>query len=117
MPPLTPRRTIRKGPEADWTTALEAYAKRNNISVAKATLEFANTIEAREIYKRTLRTPRAESISKSAAVGNVTAETLAKAAFPELSSVAAMNAWLGTEDGRAFYADDIAVRTRAQQGV
>jgi hypothetical protein len=86
------------------------------LTKSAAALEFANTKEAAAIYKRIVRTPRAESISKSAAVGNVTAETLAKAAFPELSPVAAMNAWLGTEDGRTFYADDVASRTRAQQG-
>jgi hypothetical protein len=105
-----------KAAESDWTAALEAYAKRHNLTKSAATLEFANTIEAREIYKRVTRTPRAENISKSAAVGNVTAETLAKAAFPEMSTVAAMNAWLGTEDGRTFYSDDVATRTRAQQG-
>jgi hypothetical protein len=107
--------TIGKAAEADWTTALEAYAKRNNISVAKATPEFANTIEARAIYKRTLRTPRMESISKAAATGNVSAATLAGEAFPDLSPAAAMVAWLKTDDGKTFYADDIAGRHRAQQ--
>jgi hypothetical protein len=105
-----------KAAEAEWAASLRNYAERNNISVAKATLEFANTIEAREIYKRTLRTPRAENISKAAATGNVSAATLAAAAFPDLSPVAAMNAWLKTDDGRTFYSDDVAARTRAQQG-
>jgi hypothetical protein len=30
--------------------------------------------------------------------------------------VAAMNAWLQSEEGRQFYSDDVAARTRAQQG-
>jgi hypothetical protein len=105
-----------KAVEAEWDEALMAYAVRNKLTKSAATLEFANTIEASEIYKRTLRTPRAENISKSAATGNVTAETLSKAAFPSLSPVAAMNAWLDTEDGRNFYSDDVAARTRAEQG-
>jgi hypothetical protein len=104
-----------KAAESDWTAALEAYAKRNNISIAKATLEFANTREAAAIYKRTLRTPRVEEISKAAATGNESAATLAGAAFPNLSPVAAMSAWLKTDDGRSFYSDDVAARTRAQQ--
>jgi len=91
-----------KAAEADWTAALEAYAKRHNLSRSAATLEFANTREAAEIFKRTLRTPRAENIAKSAATGNVTAEILAKAAFPDLAPVAAMNAWLNTEEGPQF---------------
>jgi hypothetical protein len=105
-----------KAAEADWDEALMAYAVRNKLTKSAATLEFANTIEARDIYKRTLRTPRAENIAKAAAVGNVTAETLAGAAFPNLSPVAAMKSWLQTEEGREFYSDDVAARTRAQQG-
>jgi hypothetical protein len=108
---------IGKAAEADWSAALDGYAKRHNMTKSAAALEFANTKEAAAIYKRIVRTPRAESISKSAATGNVTAEVLAKAVFPELSSVAAMTAWLATQDGREFYADDVAARTRAQQGV
>jgi hypothetical protein len=105
-----------KAAEADWTAALEAYAKRHNLTRSAATLEFANTREASEIYKRINRSPRAENISKAAATGNVSAATLASAAFPDLSPVAAMNAWLKTDDGRTFYSDDVAARTRAQQG-
>jgi len=105
-----------KAAESDWTAALEAYAKRHNLTKSAATLEFANTIEAREIYKRVNRTPRAENISKAAAAGNVSAATLASAAFPNLSPVAAMNAWLKTDEGRTFYSDDVAARTRAEQG-
>lgn len=94
-----------------------AYAKRHNLTKSAATLEFANTIEAREIYKRTLRTPRADSISKAAAVGNTSAEILAKNAYPDLAPAQAMDAWLRTDAGRQFYADDVDARTRAQQGL
>jgi hypothetical protein len=107
---------IGKAAEADWSAALDSYAKRHNLTKSAAALEFANTKEAAAIYKRIVRTPRAENISKSAATGNVSAEALSKNAFPDLAPVAAMNAWLGTEDGRAFYAGDVAARTRAQQG-
>jgi hypothetical protein len=104
-----------KAAEAEWSVSLEAYAKRHNLSRSAATLEFANTIEARAIYKRTLRTPRAEAISKAAAIGNVSAATLAGEAFPGLSPAAAMDAWLKTPDGSRFYQDDIAGRHQAAQ--
>ncbi|MBR1156672.1 hypothetical protein [Bradyrhizobium sp. JYMT SZCCT0428] len=106
-----------KAAEAEWDAALSAYAKRNGLSVSDATLEFANTIEARAIYKRGRLTPRFDAMAKAAAIGNVLAEELAKAAFPDLSPVAAMNAWLRTEPGCTFYADDVAARTAARRGV
>ncbi len=56
------------------------------------------------------------TMAKAAAVGNVSSEELAKAAFPDLSSVAAMNAWLDTPEGREFYADDVAARRDARKG-
>jgi uncharacterized protein YijF (DUF1287 family) len=106
-----------KAAEADWDTALSAYAERYNLSRSAATLEFASTIEASTIYKRTKITPRSDAMAKAAAIGNVSAEELAKGAFPNMSSVAAMNAWLDTPDGREFYIDDIAARRDARQGV
>lgn len=72
-----------KAAEADWHAALSAYATRNNLSISAATLEFANTVEASKIYKRTKVTPRSEAIAKAAAIGNVSAEELAEAAFPK----------------------------------
>lgn len=106
-----------KAAEAEWDAALSAYAKRNNLSVNAATLEFANTVEASQIYKRTKVTARSDAIVKAAAIGNVSAEELAKAAFPELSPSAAMVAWLDTSEGRKFYTDDVAARRNARQGV
>jgi hypothetical protein len=102
--------------EEDWNEAVLNYALKHNLSKSAAALEFCNTTTAKEIYKRTLRSPRAENISKAAATGNVSAATLASAAFPNLSPVAAMNAFLKTDEGRSFYGDDVAARTRAQQG-
>ncbi|MBR1270453.1 hypothetical protein JQ629_23540 [Bradyrhizobium sp. AUGA SZCCT0222] len=103
--------------EAEWDAALSAYAERNNISVSAATLEFVNTIEASKIYKRTRLTSRSDAMAKTAAIGNVSAEELAKVAFPNMSNFAAMNAWLDTPEGEQFYADDIVARRSARQGL
>src|SRR4051812_40380335 len=62
-----------KAAEAEWDTALTAYAKRHNLTLSAATVEFANTAEAAEIYKRSRVTPRSDAISKAAAVGNISA--------------------------------------------
>jgi hypothetical protein len=104
-----------KAAEAEWDMALSAYAKRHNLSRSAATLEFANTVEANEIYKRTRPTPRSDAMAKAAAVGNVSSEELAKAAFPDLSPVAAMNAWLNTPEGREFYSDSYVAKIAAEQ--
>jgi hypothetical protein len=106
-----------KAAEADWSEALNAYADRHNLSPSAAALEFANTHDATAIYKRTQVTPRSDAMAKAAAIGNVSAEEIAKATFPKMSPVAAMNAWLDTPEGREFYADDIAARGNARQGV
>jgi hypothetical protein len=106
---------IGKLAELDWEESLQAYAKKHNLTKSAAALEHAQTKEAAAIYKRIVRTPRSENISKAAATGNVSAATLAGEAFPDLSPVAAMVAWLKTGDGKTFYADDVAGRHRAQQ--
>jgi hypothetical protein len=105
-----------KAAEADWDEALTAYAARHKLTKSAAALEFANTLEANEIYKRILRTPRAESISKAAAVGNGSIERLAKGMFPEDTTPVAVTKYLATDEGREFYNNDVAARTRAQQG-
>src|SRR4051794_3134852 len=71
-----------KAVEVEWDTALSVYAKRNNLSISAATLEFANTVEASRIYKRTRLTRRSDAMANAAAIGNVSAEELAKARFP-----------------------------------
>jgi hypothetical protein len=92
------------------------YAAEHKVTKAVAYTKVLDTAEGEVLYAKSLQTPRAENIAKSAATGNVTAETLAKSQFPTLSPVGAMNAWLQTDEGREFYSDDVAARTRAQQG-
>jgi len=106
-----------KAAETEWDAALSVYAKRHSLSHAAATLEFANTAEANEIYKRSRLTPRSDAMAKVAAIGNVSAEVLAKAAYPNLTAVAAMNAWLETAEGQQFYSDDVEARRDARKGV
>ncbi|MGY3445628.1 hypothetical protein [Bradyrhizobium sp. USDA 4473] len=105
-----------KAAEADWSEALDAYAKRHNLTRSAAAVEFATTAEANAIYKRITRTPRSEAISKAAAVGNVSAEQLAKSAFPDLSTADAMVSWLGTDAGRKFYNESMNAKAAAEQG-
>jgi len=105
-----------KAAEDEWEATLSAYAKRHNLSRDAATLEFTRTPEAAAIYRRTKLTARADAVAKAAAMGNVSSEELAKAAFPELPVADAMVAWLETENGREFYADDVAARRAAENG-
>lgn len=107
-------RNFGRAAEAEWGEALSAYAQRHNLSLSAATLEFANTVEASRIYKRTRLTPGSDAVAKVAAIGNVSAEELAKTAFPNMSPVAAMNAWLETPEGQQFYLDDLAARRAAR---
>lgn len=105
-----------KAAEADWSAALDAYAKQHNLSRCAATLDFSTTPEAAAIYKRTKLTPRSDAMAKAVAIGNITSEELAKAAFPDLSSVDAMVAWLDTPEGREFYSDSTTAKTAAERG-
>ena len=56
-------------------------------------------------------------MSKSAAIGNETAKVIAKEIYPDLSPAEAMSKWLETPVGRQFYADHVAMQTRAEQGL
>lgn len=105
-----------KAAEAEWDAALMAYAARHKLSKTAATLEFANTAEANEIYKRTKQTPRVENIAKAAAVGNGTIEFMAKEKFPDDPLPTAVVKFLETPDGAEAYNEAVRAKTRAEQG-
>ncbi|WP_157790533.1 hypothetical protein [Bradyrhizobium japonicum] len=104
--------------ETAWSDALSAYAAKHNLSKSTAALEFSTTAEAQELYKRCVRASdvRREAIYRAASVANVSAEILAKSAFPGMSIPDAMVAWLGTDNGKEFYADSTAAKRAAEQG-
>lgn len=105
--------------ETAWSDALSAYATKHNLSKSTAALEFSTTAEAQELYKRFVRASdvRREAISRAASVANVSAEVLAKSAFPGISAPDAMVAWLDTDAGREFYADAVVAKRAAERGL
>ena len=54
-------------------------------------------------------------MAKAVAVGNVSAEELAKSVFPGMSTANAMVAWLATDAGKEFYTDSVVVKREAER--
>jgi hypothetical protein len=102
--------------EAAWSDALSAYAATHNLSQSAAALEFARTPEAQLLYEKVLQASRSrtDAIAKASSVANISAEELAKGAFPEMSTADAMVAWLATDAGKEFYTDSMVLKRAAE---
>jgi hypothetical protein len=103
--------------ETAWSKALSAYAAKHKLSDSAAALDFARTPEAQVLYEKVQRAsrPRTDAIAKASALANVSAEELAKSAFPEMSTADAIVAWLATDAGKEFYTDSAVLKRKAER--